>query len=118
VTYPHRDGEQILGLDRDLHAACDAALSGEVEDNQRLTRNLADQQARDALILRLLNYIGPDDTEKTLRAAIIHTQQLLAGARRHQAHIRALARLADEQRERLDQLTVAELADTKPDDAA
>jgi hypothetical protein len=108
----------ILDLHGGLHADCDTALADAAADNRRLTRNLADQQVRDALILRLLNYIGPDDTEKTLRAAIIHTQQLLAGARRHQAHIRALARLADEQRERLDQLVDEELADTKPADAA
>lgn len=110
--------ERILDLHGGLHADCDTALANESADNRRLTRNLADQQARDALILRLLNYIGPDDTERTLRAAIIHTQQLLAGAPRHQAHIRALARLADEQQERLDQLTAAELAATNPDNAA
>lgn len=77
MTHAYRDGEPILGLDRDLHGACDRALSDEVEDNRRLVDQARHTANRDALILRLLDYVGPEDTERTLRAAIHHVRLFL-----------------------------------------
>lgn len=71
------EAERLLGLDQDIHAECDRALSREAEDNLRLIRDADKTATRDALLLRLLAYTDGDNNPHSLHTAIHHVRLLL-----------------------------------------